>query len=314
MPIPEAADESGVADDGDDGETSGEFESISSSDEKSSSSPLARNISILRRPAQLSNSDRVQSTEDFIPLRRSASSPHSVRRSSDTAHRAGTLSSSGDEVRSARLAQILSHRMAKDAGGNKSILSVSMRGSLRLGCSAVFDDENPGRAQISVRAYDQAPLTERITRVRRASLSAPADTGTSTLIAYSADYLGLSPRRLFCVPNAQIDPYMRRCLMSAHASSKPGDVFQDCTCPLPDGAPVCIEHGINDLSAKFVAVYVLDASVPIKRHEHRHLLTMHNSHKTALSRGAWAGYEIAGNATNFVATPVTYFYLIHMFV
>ncbi len=232
----------------DDEETSGEFESISSSDEKSSSSPLARNISVLRRSGSLSPVGQ--------PLRRVASSPHSIVRSAE---------SSEPGRKQQRVTEALVHRMNRLAIRRGSVSALLIR-----------------------------------------SASGPEPPATFTLIAYSPDCLGLSPKRLFCVPNSQIDGYMRACMVAAHQCAKPSDHFTQ-----PPKTP---QMAAEEAAAKFVVIYVLDPTVPLRGREHRTRLIQHSLQTSPLKRGAWAHYEIAPDTTDFADTPVTHNYLFHLFV
>jgi len=127
-----------------------------------------------------------------------------------------------------------------------------------------------------------------------------------TLIHYCSDLLCRVPPRVFRVPNMAIAPYMRTCLMRAHASSCDADPFRVCSCT----GPAC-EHLTPDATAKFAAVYVLDANAGRDACiRYRGPLTEHMRRST-LGAGAWAEYEIAPHRTEFNgAVRVTFVYLI----
>lgn len=130
-----------------------------------------------------------------------------------------------------------------------------------------------------------------------------------TLIHYCSDLLCRVPPRLFRVPNMAVAPYMRTCLMRAHASSVDADPFRICNCR----AAAC-DHLTPDAIAKFAAVYVLDTSAGIDAaRRYRNSLITH-AHRSDLGAGAWQEYEISPLDTEFNnAARVTFVYLISGF-
>jgi hypothetical protein len=207
----------------------------------------------------------------------------------------------------ARLLQVLSHKPPSERRS-----SLPQHLSPRLGVSGTIDPHTGELNTVSVRSYKSEPVAAKVTRsvVRLVSSQNSRD---YTLIAYSPDCLGLSPKRLFRVPNLAIDPYMRRCLMSANASSNREMLTKMCQCKRQTGQ-VCHDHPLPDTNAKYVAVFVIDPMAPISSQEHRKLIAEHYKNPKALDRGAWAEYEIPAETTDFSTTPITHSYILHLFI
>jgi len=289
-----------------------ERESMRSADGESSSSSSG---------STSKSSGSESSVSSHLPRRRSplARSSSSSIACSDERAQAGAFvrsaSSAGGDLHDDARADLLafsideSDTMRADLGGNNmqrrssDSLLPSQRASI---------DEDALRDTIvemskRVAAKPQARLWRRKSKLCRIL---EENDPNFTVVHYCADFLCRQPPRLFRVPNDAIDAYMRTCLMRAHASSVSADPFRVCACRTAHCA-----HASPDVTAKFAAIYVLDAAVGARAASRFRGQLASHMQRSVLGAGAWARYEIPATTTDFNnAKHITFAYFVYGFV
>ena len=257
------------------------------------SSPLARSSATVRTRRTSSGGDRLRRTRSHtLGVGRSYDSERAGVFSLDDSSVAtsGDCSSSSSDERPRTAARTLQRPASeRRVARGLSVSEANLRGAI----AAVH-------ASTSKRRLWRKPSTQALPRLEE-------ETG-DTLIYYWSHVLICAPPRLFRVPDAVVDSYMRTCLMRAHASTIANDPFRECAC----GAGALCAHELPDAAAKFAAVYVLDPTDRTMPARYRAAFDTHRA-RDGPCAGVWAKYEASIGETHFAGTEVRYVYTIRGF-